>query len=539
MERLSDIVSALDGALASTPLAHFYEDRKKLKGGYNWRGSLLSIQKQADTSRSGYAFHKGGREELQFNVGLEDEGAYFRYGVAFSLEPDRNLQDPVEVLEPKIKRFNQVIAQFPNLASLRLWHHFGEHRSSLPVGPIPDDWIRPGSFVFLGERVRVPASGVGDEVIARAAQVLLMLLPLYRSVEGEGNAAPVDYRVARLCWNTDFWQQPTGREGKSHDPDSYEAEVGFGHEEWLFDLGMLIDGWKYGYVQALHHSHEKYQGQQLGLLLYTIDSRTKRRFWVGAIDRADVLTDAEAQHGANELRKRGWLKAMREQVAALGLDAAPLDVGHPLGLANVRFRPEVLRLFDPPVPFPREALPSAYYGTLQKVPETQAEILRGDDTASKLVERNLETLKTTRRVYEDTKEVDLVQAQWQQQLRKTLSKDLPGVEFRIETEVDGHRLDGVIGVGPDRVFVELKARGTVRQVIRQALSQLMEYAYWPNRQRCGALLIVGAFEAGAQEQEYLSMLRERFGLPVHYLPFRDGHIVGIAEWLGKLTQRTK
>lgn len=539
MERLSDIVAALDGVLASTSLASFYEDRKKLKGGYSWRGSLLSVQKQADTPRSGYAFHKGGREELQFNVGFEDEGAYFRYGVAFSIEPDRNLPDPVEVLAPKIKRFNQVIAQFPELASLKLWHHFGERRSSSPAGPIPDAWVSPGSFVFLGERVRVPADGVGEAIIARAAQVLLMLLPLYRSVEGEANASPIDYRVARLCWNTDFWQQPTGREGKSRDQDSFEAKGGFGHEEWLFDLGTLIDGWKYGFVQALNHSHEKYAGQQLGLLLYTIDSRTKRRFWVGAIDRADVLTDAEAQHGANELRKRGWLKAMREQVEALGLNPAPLNAENPIELTNVRFRPEELRLFDPPVPFPREALPSAYYGTLQKVPETQAEILRGDDTASKLVERNLETLKTTRRVYEDTKEVDLVQAQWQQQLRKTLPKDLPGVEIAIETEVDGHRPDGVIGVGPDRIFVELKARGTVRQVIRQALSQLMEYAYWPNRQRCGALLIVGAFEAGVQEQEYLSMLRERFGLPVYYLPYRDGRIVGIAAWLGSLPQRVK
>jgi hypothetical protein len=85
-----------------------------------------------------------------------------------------------------------------------------------------------------------------------------------------------------------------------------------------------------------------------------------------------------------------------------------------------------------------------------------------------------------------------------------------------------------------RVFVELKTRGTVRQVIRQALAQLMEYAYWPDAARCQALLIVGPVEASDHEQAYLSTLRNRFGIPVHYLDYDDGHISGIREWFAQL-----
>lgn len=38
------------------------------------------------TTFDSYAFHVGGRTELQFNIGLESGDEDLRYGVAFSLE---------------------------------------------------------------------------------------------------------------------------------------------------------------------------------------------------------------------------------------------------------------------------------------------------------------------------------------------------------------------------------------------------------------------------------------------------------------------
>lgn len=540
MERLSDIVASLDAALSTTALADFYDKRKALKGGHRWRGPLLLIQKGADVPLAGYAYHKGGREELQFNVGFEDNGAYFRYGVAFSLEPGRGLPDPVAVLAPKIARFNRIVTRFPELASLKLWFHYEARSPSHPFGPIPDEWVRRGAFVFVGERVPVPRGGISPAMIRRAAEVLVMLLPLYLLLEGGtvGAArAPVsDYRVARLCWNTDFWQRPTGRKGKSRNRKAFEAQHGYGHEEWLFDRSMLLDGWKYGFVQALNHSHDTYVGRRLALLLYTLDTDSKRRFWVGTIDALEVLTVAQARQATREFTRRGWLKAMRRQVAELGLDPGSLSVTKATELLNVRFRPEALQVFDPPAPFPAGTVRSTYYGTLQDVPTAQAEILGSEEEAEALIERNLRVLKTTRHVYENDTEVDLVQTQWQQLLRKTLREDLPGVQAVVETKVDGHRLDAVLVQGTRRIFVELKTRGTVRQVIREALSQLLEYAYWPAAQRCQSLLIVGAAEAGTNERAYLTMLRERFGLPVHYLQYKEGRIAGIADWFRALPE---
>jgi len=56
-----------------------------------------------------YAFHFGGRPELQFNIAWDDVSGdeQLRHGVAFSFEPNRNLPNPVEVLSPKVRRFNK------------------------------------------------------------------------------------------------------------------------------------------------------------------------------------------------------------------------------------------------------------------------------------------------------------------------------------------------------------------------------------------------------------------------------------------------
>lgn len=354
------------------------------------------------------------------------------------------------------------------------------------------------------------------------------------SIEASGTAE--SYRVARLCWNSDFWQKPTGRKGKSRNPISFEAQHGFGHEEWLFNRGTLIDGWKYGFIQALNHSHAKYEGQRLWLLLYSINSDTKQRFWAGKIDGIEVLTSRQAQRIAKEYRKRGWLKEMRANLDSFGLDSHPLGDAEGTELFNVRFRPESLRVFDPPVPFPVKSLPSSYYGTLQKVPGAEVGILGNKIEVEILTERNLAKLKALRHVYESSQEVDLVQSEWQRTLRNTLRIDLPGVESTIETAVEGHRIDVQLALGTKRVFVELKTCGTVRQVIRSALSQLMEYAYWPNATRCNALLIVGGFHPEEADLAYLTTLRRRFNLPVHYLPYKDGHIVGILDWWNQLPE---
>jgi len=71
---------------------------------------------------------------------------------------------------------------------------------------------------------------------------------------------PIEIKIARICWNTDRWIKPSGPLGKSKNHDSYEFNYGFGHEEWLLDTTKLINGYHYGYLQAIGQHREKYIG---------------------------------------------------------------------------------------------------------------------------------------------------------------------------------------------------------------------------------------------------------------------------------------
>ena len=63
---------------------------------------------------------------------------------------------------------------------------------------------------------------------------------------------------------------------------------------------------------------------------------------------------------------------------------------------------------------------------------------------------------------------------------------------------------------------EIKTALAARDCVRQALSQLLEYAYWPGSPDFNALWIVGPSPIDSQAQEHLDGLRERFGIPAGY-----------------------
>ena len=99
-----------------------------------------------------WAWHYGGRTELQFNIGIEDD--FLRYGVAFSLECSQSLPS-IDVLVPKMARFNEFLNEYcDDFSDLRMWHYEGGLRSAeyMPSS-IPQELIREGVFIFLGGRL--------------------------------------------------------------------------------------------------------------------------------------------------------------------------------------------------------------------------------------------------------------------------------------------------------------------------------------------------------------------------------------------------
>jgi hypothetical protein len=177
-----------------TPIAQIVEEINRRAANFaigdlqNIRSRLTGHQRVARTIFDRrtifdhYAFHVGGRTELQFNIGFEKVSGFeqIRYGVAFSLELNRNLPR-IDPLLPKMKRFGEFLCLDLYLyADLRMWHWQENKISSDYVpGPIPEERAVGGIFIFLGRRQ--PANQIDYDSILT---VFDRLLPLYEYVQG-------------------------------------------------------------------------------------------------------------------------------------------------------------------------------------------------------------------------------------------------------------------------------------------------------------------------------------------------------------------
>ena len=176
---LTSIVQEIERRSEARRIGRLQEIRKELKGKTRLPYHCI-FHPDTIRDKDGYAFHYGGRTELQFNVGFEP-GDMFRHGVAFSFEPSQTLPD-LEPLIPKVKRFNEFLTLNPqHFSDMSMWHwEKGKRKDSdhFPI-PIQADLIRRGSFVFMGRKQ--PSSAIDYDLIVEDFD---RLLPLYCFVEG-------------------------------------------------------------------------------------------------------------------------------------------------------------------------------------------------------------------------------------------------------------------------------------------------------------------------------------------------------------------
>lgn len=146
---IRDIALKINDLSQSYNIGQLQEIRKRLKS--LGRRPGFSIFADATISDEGeWACHFGGRKELQFNIGIEEEG--LRYGIALSLEASQTLPD-ITLLYPKARRLNQFMRQNPaffSIYSMWNWSNTGRSRISSVI-EITEDLLRPKTFIFIGK----------------------------------------------------------------------------------------------------------------------------------------------------------------------------------------------------------------------------------------------------------------------------------------------------------------------------------------------------------------------------------------------------
>lgn len=187
---LADIIARLNDLSLSYDLGRLQALRKEVKG-LDRRPTIGPFPSTPNNKQ--WAFHVGGRQELQFNIGLDQNDAgnpVLRYGVAFSLEPGQDLPDPEGTLLPLVAHFNDYIrAHADQLDDMRMWTWRGSARGpSRPLGPIWPDEARHGVFVFAGW---IGPQTPTEEDLRAILRNFDRLMPLYETVlrGGAGEAA--------------------------------------------------------------------------------------------------------------------------------------------------------------------------------------------------------------------------------------------------------------------------------------------------------------------------------------------------------------
>jgi len=135
-----------------------------------------------------YTYHVGGRDELQFNIGIDPFGGFdLRIGVAFSFEPSRSYPT-IDTLLSKVQLFNDYLRENrEQFADLWMWYYSGRERSEKRrPGPLSPDMAQLHNFVFVGALARSD-----DPDYEWILDTLDRLLPIWRFIEeNTGSKAP-------------------------------------------------------------------------------------------------------------------------------------------------------------------------------------------------------------------------------------------------------------------------------------------------------------------------------------------------------------
>lgn len=516
--------------LAETLSRRIQQDGHAIGEMHRFRNSKLKSVFIKSGIQDHYIMHAGGRRETQFNIGYEGQGdnTEIRYGIAFSLKASRTLVNPVQLFYSRIQEFNRFIRSNPErLSRYRLSANLpnGNRHRNLDVQPIPEDWIVPGAFIFIGIRRKRKFAEYDEADISKILEVMDDLYPVYKAVETFARQSPlVEHRISRICWNDLGWTAPSGIAGKSRHPNSFERAFGYGHEEWLFNYESLHNGNQHAYLQSVQQSIQAYQGSTYDLSLFSIretNNRDKERLWVASIKNVYVLTKKEREAAHDFFQREGLLEKRLLELVDLGLSKREAKRSfEEYGSFNIRFHPQDVTFFSSdqdPKDFP--VIDSARYILARAKQDILIESSNQDRGISLSGKSHLNDAEVIRRGAElKERQCSALHRKIQNDLAKFLKLKHPEHTIDLETGTGfGTNIDCYRKTKDRETFYEVKTYSSAKKCIREAIGQLLEYAIYPDKKRKYDLVVVGIPTLDMDDIFYLKSLRSSLGLNLKYM----------------------
>lgn len=338
-------------------------------------------------------------------------------------------------------------------------------------------------------------------------------------------------KIVRLCWNTKRWVVPSGAEGKSLSKGhAFEKDKGYGYEEWLFNPRHEIDGYRYGFVQAFYKGG--HQGNAFEVAAYAIQNHGKYNsyYWIAKFALLEVLSFQQQRWAVEEFEKRGWTEQMREELQALGIDNFNFQ---PIGadqLINVRYRigADSFVQYDLPIPIDQ---PKAELGGNRHYVLLSKESFNATETKplGKFTFKKGHRPVGTETVPGKRTQIDYLMRMRHKHIQcrifEQLEQEFEGSDKEIGTEnvtEFGKSIDLVVCSADGRcVFYEIKTCRLPLQCVREAVGQLMEYAFYAQSNHSSELVVIGLGKADDNLRRYMAHLRTLSTPSIYYQWFDE------------------
>jgi hypothetical protein len=319
-------------------------------------------------------------------------------------------------------------------------------------------------------------------------------------------------KISKICWNSEGWSFPSGSKGKSAASSSFEAKYGYGHEEWLFDKSRIIDGYHYAFLQPLNLKSDKHVGKIYNIYLFTITNRMK--YFVGLIRNALCISKDESGKVYRIYKKSKWLKGMVEETERAGAEPITFNkkIAPPEHFFNIKFKFEDVIRHDDLLEISDQDINIST--TRYKLLSKSVDFKFAPSISSDEDDGNFKNTDMRYRTYKVESSFDPYHDKMQNALCELLRNKYKDKYKNVRLEKD--RVDIKAKTYADRWhYYEIKTNSP-KLSIRNALGQIMEYAYWPDLEKAEKLIIVSDNIPDQETIKYLNHIRIKFRLPVYY-----------------------
>lgn len=341
------------------------------------------------------------------------------------------------------------------------------------------------------------------------------------------NLGKPEKKITRVTWNTNGWVYPSGRHGKKGLKDSNEEKYGFSCEEWLFDTSKVINEWCYGFLESIQKEYYIHCSNRYDVWLFSVDYNTKLRYWIGVIKNIEILEIETANHIKDIYRERGWLDMMKEQIIISGANSESIQDWTDIDIFNIRYKPENLYINDPYYVLHKEH--PVYQLSWSEINRYKKEFENEQNKEQVFVfAPTSEDIVPQRNnipegiYYREPKTVEIsylhkiISEHLVEYLKKQYGKE--NVTPEHNTGKKATRIDIVVNDDDGKcIFYEIKTYNSLLASIREAIGQLMEYAFYPSVQNAKELIIITQKHSDISKvKEYMEHLRKLFNIPVYY-----------------------